>query len=124
MVTDSKLTIVAGHTPGALRWSLVAGFLAFAIDLGVSYPLRGHACSAAATYQLHLVTILCFAIALSGFLSGWSAIRRLPHDRDEQGPEPHNRAYFQALLGIILSLGFSLVVLANAIPRWMLDPCH
>jgi hypothetical protein len=124
MASESQVAIRTGHTPSALRWSLIAGFVAFGLDIAVSYPLRGHACSADAMYQLHIVSIICFLIALSGSFTGWSLMRRLPHDKKEEGPHPYDRAHFQALLGVGFSLAFALAIVANAVPRWILNPCH
>ena len=115
-------SIEVGHTPISLRWSLAAGFIGFGLDLGVSYVLQHHACSANPA-EMHAVTFICLAIALSGFFIGWVQHRRLPHQSNEEGPNPHDRAHFQALLGMSLSLAFAVAILAEAVPRWILSVC-
>ena len=110
-------------TPVRLRWSLAAGFTAFGLDLAVSYVLRQHVCSSAEKFELHLVTFVSLAIALLGFALGWVSFHNLPHDAEEEGGEPHDRAHFEALLGMGFSLAFALAILALAVPRWILTVC-
>jgi hypothetical protein len=113
-----------GVTPTRLRWSLAAGFTAFGLDLGVSYVLRQHVCTSSQKFELHLVTFVCLAMALLGFVLGWFDFYTLPHDSEEEGGEPHDRAHFEALLGMGFSLGFALGIIALAVPRWILTVCE
>ena len=113
-----------GKTPTRLRWSLAAGFIAFGLDLGVSYTLRQHACTASQRFELHLVSLCCIVLTLSGFALGWIDFHNLPHDSEEEGGEPHDRAHFEALLGMGFSLAFALVIIALAVPRWLLTVCE
>jgi hypothetical protein len=114
--------IASGHTPFSLRWSLAAGFVGFGLDLSASYVLQHHACAANPT-EMHVVTWISLVIALSGFALGWVQHRRLPHQSNEEGPKPHDRAHFQALLGMSLSLAFAVAILAIGVPRWILSAC-
>jgi hypothetical protein len=116
-------SIQSGVTPVRLRWSLAAGFTAFGLDFAVSYVLRQHVCSSSEKFELHLVTFVCLAIALLGFALGWIGYHNLPHDAEEEGGEPHDRAHFEALLGMGFSLAFALGILALAVPRWILTVC-
>jgi hypothetical protein len=111
------------ETPMALRWSLVAGFVAWGSDLSVSYVLQRRACDIGSNTLLHTVTLLCLAIALSGVFASLPHYRRL-RNSDEAGRQVNDRIYFQALLGIGFSLAFMVVILAGAIPRWLLNPCN
>jgi hypothetical protein len=113
-----------GRTPNGLRWSLAAGFTAFGLDLGLSYVLRQHVCTSSQIVELHLVTVVCVTIALSGFLVGWLGFSNLPHDSEEEGGEPHDRAHFEALLGMGLSLAFTLAIIAVGVPRLLLNVCE
>jgi len=114
--------IASGHTPLSLRWSLAAGFVGFGLDLSTSYLLQHHACTDNPT-EMHVVTWISLMIALSGFALGWVQHRRLPHQSNEEGPKPHDRAHFQALLGMSLSLAFAVTILAIGVPRWILSAC-
>lgn len=124
MSRAEQLTIATGETPWSLRWSLWAGFLAFGLNLGISYVVQYNRCSPGTSVALHVISLVTLLIALSGFVSGYRLLTRLPHDSEEQGPGPHDRAHFEALLGIAFSLAFSLCIIANEIPRWFLRPCQ
>jgi hypothetical protein len=119
-----EIRIDAGQTPWSVRWSLWAGFVAFVFDLGASYVVQYNGCTPAGHLKLHFITLVCLLIALSGFVSGYRLFRRLPHDSKEEGPAPWDRAHFQALLGIALSVAFAVAILASGIPRLLLEPCQ
>jgi hypothetical protein len=123
-VASSEQQIQAGRTPLGLRWSLIAGFVAWAFDLGFSYVLEQHTCSTAHHYVLHGISIICFAIALTGFGTGWVEFRHFPGSTSEEGGSHFDRAHFQALLGMAFSLSFAVVVIAGSVPRWILSPCE
>lgn len=120
----SEQQIQAGRTPLGLWWSLIAGFAAWTFDLGFSYVLEQHSCSTGHHYVLHVISIVCLAIALTGFGAGWVEFRRFPGTTSEEGGSHFDRAYFQALLGMAFSLSFSVVVIAGAVPRWIVGPCE
>ena len=121
--TGSQEFVSTGETPTVVRWSLTAGFCAWILDLGLSYVVTQHSCSTGHHYVLHLISWACFVIALTGVYAGWTAARKLPHDKMEEGPRPHDRAHFQSLLGMIFSASFAVVIIALAVPRWILSPC-
>jgi hypothetical protein len=112
-----------GITPAGLRWSLAAGFLAWGADLGLSYMLEQHTCSTGHLYVLRLITAVSLLVALSGFTTGLLQHRKLVHVAEENGVRAADRALFQARLGIGFSLGFAIVIVAAAVPRFILHPC-
>jgi hypothetical protein len=120
----SEQQIEAGRTPLGLWWSLIAGFAAWGSDLGLSYMLEQHSCSTGHHYVLHIISIVCLAIALTGFGTGWVEFRQIPGTASEEGGSHFDRAHFQALLGMAFSLSFALVIIAGAVPRWILGPCE
>jgi len=119
----AEQVVQAGETPATLWWSLIAGFLAWGADLGFSYSFAQHACSTGHSYVLPLIAVICFAVSISGFFTGLGLYRKVESDAEEEGKRPHDRAYFQALLGMGLSVGFAVVIIAAAIPHWILRPC-
>jgi hypothetical protein len=123
-MAQSEKIIQAGRTPVGLWWSLAAGFVAWGVDLGLSYMLEQHSCSTGHHYVLHLISIVCLVIALSGFATGLVEFKRFPGSTSEEGGSPFDRAHFQALLGMAFSLSFALVVIAGSVPRWILSPCE
>jgi hypothetical protein len=123
-MANSEQTIQKGRTPWKLGWSLAAGFVAWGFDLGLSYTLEQHSCSTGHHYVLHVISIVCFVIALSGFATGSAEFRRLPETASEEGGSRFDRAHFQALIGMAFSLSFALVIIAGSVPRWILSPCE
>ena len=120
----SEQQIQAGRTPLGLWWSPIAGFAAWAFDLGFSYVLEQHSCSTGHHYLLHAISVVSLAIALTGFGTGWVEFKRFPGTTSEEGGSYFDRAHFQALLGMAFSLSFAVVVIAGAIPRSILGPCE
>ena len=96
--------------------------LAFGADLIISYSLVQHACSTGHHYILHVVTLIALIVALfSGFLS-WRQYL-LAREANDEGGSPLDRAHFLALMGMLTSLAFTVAIIANAVPRWVLHPC-
>jgi hypothetical protein len=122
-MTDGQQEVQHGKTPWMLWWSLVAGFAAWGTDLALSYMLEQHSCSTGHHYVLHVISALCFAIAISGVFAGFLSMRTLPENVSEEGGKPFDRAHFQALLGMAFSFSFAIVVIAGSVPRWILSPC-
>jgi len=121
---ENDLSIPRESAFGAmLWWGISAGPVAWALDLGLSYALDQHACSTGHHYVLHVITVVCALIALSGLLAAMSGWRKIPEDSDLHHGRRRDRAYFQALLGTILSIAFFVVVIAGAVPKWVLPPC-
>jgi hypothetical protein len=120
----SEQIIQGGQTPVGLWWSLVAGFVGWGADLGLSYMLEQHSCSTGHHYVLHVTSIVCLVIALTGFGTGLVEFRRFPGTTSEEGGSHFDRAHFQALLGMALSLSFAVVIIAGWVPRWILSPCE
>jgi hypothetical protein len=117
-------TVRRREAPGLVWWTMFAGPVAWAFDLGVSYVLAQHTCSTGHHYVLHAITVVCAMIALSGFAAGWAAYNALPEEAREEGARPVDRAHFQVLFGIVFSLGFTVVIVAQGVPRWILNPCQ
>jgi hypothetical protein len=122
-MAKSEQQIQSGRTPLGLWWSLTAGFTAWALDLGFSYALEQHSCSTGHHYLLHVISVICLGIAVSGFATGLVEFKRFPGTTSEEGGSPLDRAHFQALLGMAFSVCFAVVIVAGSVPRWILSPC-
>ncbi len=117
-------TVRRGQAPALVWWTMFAGPLAWACDLGFSYVLEQHSCSTGHHYVLHVITVVCALLALTGFATGWIAYTAIPHEASDEGARPMDRTHFQVLFGIVLSLAFTVVIIAEAVPRWILHPCQ
>ena len=105
-----------------LWWGVFAGPISWAVGQGSSYAMVQHACSTGHIYVLYLIDVAAILIALSGFYMALKNFRRFPEGQPSGG-KPHDRAHFQCILGMIFSLGFVVVNLAIALPRWIMSPC-
>jgi len=112
------------EAPALIWWTMFAGPFAWACDLGFSYALEQHTCSTGHHYVLHVITVVCGLIALSGLAAGRTAYSVLPEEASDEGVRPIDRTHFQVLFGIVISLAFTVVIVAEAVPRWILSPCQ
>jgi hypothetical protein len=123
-MADLENTVRPHEAPARVWWTMFAGPIAWACDLGSSYVLTQHTCSTGHHYILHVITVVCALIALSGFAAGWAAFKDLPDHARDEGARPLDRTHFQVLFGIVFSLAFTVVIVAEAVPRWILNPCQ
>jgi len=107
----------------AVWWGVAAGPVAWGFDLGSSYAVTSHACSTGHFYVLHIISLICFIVALTGFVLAFGTQRKMPERADKQGHAPRDRAFFLSLVGITMSLFFAVIIIAGAVPRWILSPC-
>lgn len=109
------------------EWTLWAGILAgpiaFATDFVVSYALVQHSCSTGRSRLLHTSTLVALLVTLGGLAAAWRSLRAVPAHARDDGGSIFDRSRFMALGGIALSIAFTLVIVAIAIPRFVLSPC-
>jgi hypothetical protein len=111
-----------GMDPASQVIGLMVGPLAWGADLLLSYSLVQHSCSTGHYYLLHAVTAVFLAIALGGAIMSWRQYLEVRNGSDEGG-SPFDRSHFLTLLGVVSSIGFAVVIIAGAVPRWILSPC-
>jgi hypothetical protein len=117
---------------GDLRWlsplplwtGILAGPIAWAFDLTVSYALVKWSCSSERQEVFHLITAAALLLVCTGALVSWSALRHSAGAGPTDGGQPRQRARFMAMLGLTMSALFALTILANAISYWVLDACR
>jgi hypothetical protein len=118
--------------PGDIRWlsplplwtGIIAGPVAWAIDLCVCYALVKWTCSGQRQGLLHLVTVVCFAVVCGGAVISWRSLHQTTSGLPTDGGRPRERARFMAILGLTSSALFALTIVAAAIPQWVLDACR
>ena len=109
-----------------LTWCLwagvLAGPLAFALNLQTNYMLVDLACDSASRSLLHVVPAVVLLFIGGAALLSWNAFRDLERATT---PNSHSvRAKFMATLGVLSNILFILLVLAQWIPVFVLHPCQ
>jgi hypothetical protein len=111
------------RSPFTQFYALLIGPLSWAADLGLSFANVYHACSTGHYYVLHVITIVFLITALSGAVVGWREFQTV-RDASDEGGSAFDRTHFLALMGMAASIGFALVIIATAVPKFILSPCE
>ena len=122
MTTDVQ-TFRSGRVMAYLWTGILAGPLAWALDEGIGYSLVPHACSTGHEYVLHVTSALCLLIAAVAFLIAFRMFVLVPPSSTEDGGDPISRSRFMAIAGMISSAVFFMVMIAEAVPRFILSAC-
>lgn len=124
-MTDRTASYWNAPGPIAMLWAGVfSGPVGWAVDVGISYPVVQWACRMNHPNLLHLFSLLGLLIVLAGAAAAYWCYVRLPQEANTDGGHSFDRSRFLAILGLALNGMFLLVVLANAVPRFILSPCQ
>ncbi len=101
---------------------ILAGPLLWFLNQQVNYLLVRWACSSGHVIVLHAVAATCLVGAL---LAGKLALGNRRRLEETEGAESlqQERARFMVVLGICSSFLFALVIIAQGIPNFILNPC-
>ena len=103
---------------------ILAGPFAWFLQMQVSYALVPWACATGHLVVLHLTTLGGMLIAAAGALIAWREWRRVGSEWPKGAGGPQMRSRFMAVLGLLISILFFLVILAQGIPSFILNPCQ
>ena len=120
-MTDPRTDIVGARRLAALWAGILIAPAAFAANLQLGYLLVHPACLRNDLTPLHLVQILCLAAALGGGLIAWRALKM---ERAGEAGERRDRSRVLAGLGVWTSALFALVIVAQAVPSFVLHQCQ
>jgi hypothetical protein len=114
--------------PGArelwLLWGgVLAGPVAWLLELETSYAVTGWVCRSGHHWVLHAATAVALAIALGGAAAATGARRTFGRRSAEEPRTVGERRSFLVVSGVGLSLMFALVIAATAVPKLVLSPC-
>jgi hypothetical protein len=132
MATESQLPADAPLAPSpsspanlfALWWGILIGPLAWAADLGISYPIVHLLCEFNHAWGFHAITVCMLALAISGTLVARHELGLVSRVPGEKLPRPIERSRFMAQLGIAVSVLFIIVILAESVPKLGISPCQ
>jgi hypothetical protein len=116
----------AGQSGLLIRlWTgIFAGPILWAADEVIGYSATAHECSTGSEALFHLLTIGALVGCLGGFVlaaQAWRALSGESRPSLSDGTSEWTRV--MAVAGMVLSAAFALLVIATAIPKWMLSPC-
>jgi hypothetical protein len=111
-------------SPLPLWTGILAGPVAWALDLSISYALVQWTCSSRRATLLHALPPAALAIVAGGAALSLVALQRTTGNTPTDGGEPRQRARFMALLGLASCALFAVTIAAGAIPAWVLDACQ
>ncbi|HET9465442.1 MAG TPA: hypothetical protein VFO71_07930 [Gemmatimonadales bacterium] len=98
--------------------------IAFLLELEIAYLLVPWACKAGMVLPVHLAHAAALLLALTGAVIAWRQWRRWSRIPTSDGPAPEARSRFMAELAMLVSAGFTLVILALWLPTFWLHPCQ
>jgi len=124
MTVDSRTDVPDARVLRAIWIGILLPPLAFLFNIEVAYALVPTACSNRNLLWVHLVHLLSLLLSVFG---GFTAFRywRLSGATWPGGAGGRlSRTQFMSGLGMLLALLFALVIVAQWIPSFILDPCQ
>ena len=106
-----------------LWFGLLGGALAWKLQLMVNYALVPYACWRELTILVHLASLATLLLALGAAAVSLRSWRSAGSSFELELGGPIGRSRFMALLGVVLSVYFALVILGQWVPNLLLSPC-
>jgi hypothetical protein len=111
-------------TPLPLWTGILAGPVAWASDLCISYALVKWTCGSQRITVLRGITPVALTVIAGGAVLSFLALQQTPPQAPTDGGDPRQRARFMAILGLASCALFAVAIVAGAIPRWVFDACQ
>jgi hypothetical protein len=124
VTVDPRTDIPDARVLRALWIGVLLPPAAFLINLEVAYALVPPACHSRSVVVVHLVHLICLGLAIFGGLVAARSWRQSGSTWPGDAGGPISRTRFMSGLGMLLGLQFTLVILAQWIPTFLLDPCQ
>ena len=109
---------------GAQWAGVLAGPIALAADQLSSYALVKWTCGHQHPIVLHLISLGALVAIAAGAFAAWRGLAEAPPDATFEGGRPFDRGRFMAVLGLTTCALFAILVIAMAVPTWMIDACR
>jgi hypothetical protein len=124
MTVDPRTDVPDARHLRALWAGLLLAPVAFLINLEVAYALVPPACVSHNLLPVHLTHLACLLLALVGLLTAWRSWSTVGTNWPGAAGDPLARSRFMAGTGLLVSAMFLLVIVAQWIPSFVLDPCQ
>jgi hypothetical protein len=103
-----------------LLWTgAVTAPVAWAIQFLIIYALVPHVCKVGASKSLHITSLTFIIIGIMAGVLSWWNLGQKEHSFEEE----RESIIFMGRLGIMTSALFTLIMLAQVIPTFFIDPC-
>ena len=103
-----------------LLWTgAVTAPVAWAIQFLIIYALVPHLCKVGASKSLHITSLTFIIIGIMAGVLSWWNLGQKEHSFEEE----RESIIFMGRLGIMTSALFTLIMLAQLIPTFFIDPC-
>jgi uncharacterized membrane protein YidH (DUF202 family) len=124
MAIDTEIRIPDG-TDVVAQWAAnLLAPAAFLLQLEIAYLVVPRACKAGVVFPVHLAHAGTLLIAFGGAVIAWREWQRWRRSPPTDGPGPESRSHFMAMLAMLVSTAFLLVMLALWLPTFWLHPCQ
>ena len=124
MTGDTEPAFFQRQGIGWLWFGILAGPLAFLLNLQLSYMLVQPVCVTALHLVLHLVPVGALLLTVSGGVSAWWNWRRTGQAESSKAAGVLPCSRFMAGVGLLTSGLFILVIVAQWLPNFILTPCQ
>jgi hypothetical protein len=124
MAVDPRTDVPDKGTIRALWTGVLLPPVAFLVNLEVAYALVPAACGARTTIAVHLVHAVSLTLAILGGVVAWRTWQRSGAIWPGGEGGRISRTQFTAGLGALMALLFTIVIVAQWIPSFILDPCQ
>jgi len=124
--SESKIEGSDARENFALWIAVLGSAVIWFVQMQTSYSLAMWACSSGRIWSLHVASILFLILAAApGWLAWkhWRASASGRHRETERESSGAGRRRFMAMLGLMLTALFILLIVAQAIPSFFFDPC-
>jgi len=124
MTGDTEQAFFQRQGIGWLWFGILAGPLAFLLNLQLSYMLVQPVCVTAHHIILHLVPAGALLLTASGGVSAWRNWQRTGQVESSIAAGVLPRSRFMAGVGLLTSGLFILAIVAQWLPNFILTPCQ
>lgn len=104
-------------------YGVLAGPIAWAMQLQANYSLVTHACRTGNMTWLYASSGFFALLALSALAVSWVDWRKAKSQSPPSREPAEARSSFMGFLGALTSSLFTLLIIAQAIPVFVFDPC-
>ena len=108
----------------ALWVGVLLGPFAFLLNLQISYMLVPWACSTGQLMWLHVASCGTLLLSLLSLFTAWRNLQKAGREQQSKGGNPTARGRFMAILGLLMGGLFSLIILAQWVADFIIDPCQ